>query len=350
MKKQKTYKGIVMEVTRDSIVLLCEEGTFKNIPRPSSDVPKIGDPFTYTEKARRRIPRLKYVSIAVIVLLVITSLSVLIPSQSKSAYVLAVDINPSLELYADKHLNVTEIKALNEDGEKIANAIEIKNKNLYNVLEEVLEQSIQQEYLQHLEQGNVTITVVPKTKQKESIEKAIEDVVAASLESHTVEADVSVKTGKSSVLEEAHKLNLSVNKYELYNELKEKGSKPDVETIRELPIGKVKEKYEPAAERVNSSEKENGKKQKEDHPEKGNSYKRSEQPQPQKPSPKKEKQTNNESEKNKNPQANKKGEENSPEKNNEKRGKSHQNNQNQKGKQGPQNHKNGNQGQGNGNR
>lgn len=65
MRKQKIYKGIVMEVTRDSIVLLCEEGKFKNVPRPFSKVPKIGDTFTYQEKVQLSFIKLKYLSIAV---------------------------------------------------------------------------------------------------------------------------------------------------------------------------------------------------------------------------------------------------------------------------------------------
>jgi hypothetical protein len=54
-----------------------------------------------------------------------------------------------------------------------------------------------------------------------------------------VKAEVSVRQEQKAVIEQAHQLNLSVNKYQVYKALEKAGNSPSLDEIKEQPISQL---------------------------------------------------------------------------------------------------------------
>lgn len=112
MMKQKNI-GTVMKVTEQYIVVLCMEGTFKNLPRSAHELPMIGDEMHFSVAKGRNpfhVMWKKYALMASCILMLIVALSVIksYTSNVQPAYILAIDINPSIELYTDEDLIIKQ--------------------------------------------------------------------------------------------------------------------------------------------------------------------------------------------------------------------------------------------------
>ena len=137
--KEKTIDGIVVKVTDKSIVLLCADGKFNNVPRDhSSQIPRLGQKFSHLEKQRSSsFNYIRYLSIATILMLAIVAYTIL-PLGINTAYIIAMDINPSIEMTLDKDLRVQDIYGLNEDGRQLVEALDAKGLHLYMVIDEII--------------------------------------------------------------------------------------------------------------------------------------------------------------------------------------------------------------------
>jgi hypothetical protein len=240
MRTNKTYKGIVIKVTSTHIVLMCDGGLFKNAPRTSSEIPKIGQPYVYTEKGWSSLSGLHYIAMASILFLSIIGYTIFSPSMKEESYLIAIDINPSIEIFADEKLSIIDIKALNKDGQKIIESINPKIKKLDQIVKEIVEQSVKQNYLSKTEKGAVVISVIPLKENASNFENSIQDVVKASLEINKVQAEVNVSSETKRVLEKAKQVNLSINKYLLYEDLKNKGIDLNIDVFRNQSIVQIK--------------------------------------------------------------------------------------------------------------
>lgn len=130
MKKNNTYKGIVIKVTSDHIVLMCDGGMFKNVPRNKTDIPELGQRYEYKEKRRwTGFSGLHYLAMASILFLSVIGYT-LFSSSVEEVYVVSVDINPSVEIYADENFSILSIHGLNKDGQKIIENIDHKRKKI----------------------------------------------------------------------------------------------------------------------------------------------------------------------------------------------------------------------------
>jgi hypothetical protein len=240
MMKTKAYRGIVIKVTPEYIVLMCERGTFKNVPRTSSEMPKIGESYLYKKREWSSFSGIHYLSMVSVLFLFIIGYVVFSSSQVEEAYVLAIDINPSIEIYADEDLSVIRIKGLNEEGQEIIDAIDPVKRNINQLMTEIVNQSVQQNYLKQTEKGMVSISIVPLKEKVETMDIDIHKIVKTSLQLHSVDAEVLVKLVKKQDLEKAKELNLSINKFQLYEELKAEGIYLPVELFHEQSVLQIK--------------------------------------------------------------------------------------------------------------
>src|SRR5690606_29132632 len=126
--------------TKKSIVLLCRDGTFRTIPRsPHSPLPLIGQHLTLDESLRHGRVRLRAAPAALasvaVFLLAISAAYFLLPFDSpQAAHIVAVDINPSLELETDEKWTVIAVRPLNEEARGLVKSLDWKNRPLTRVL------------------------------------------------------------------------------------------------------------------------------------------------------------------------------------------------------------------------
>lgn len=237
--------GTVVKFNEKYIVLLMPDGSFKNVKRSRRQTPLIGERFTLDAAG---IPALKYrwaamAAVACLVLAAFLRFGVLLPDSSKTAYIVALDINPSIEIQTDKEFKTLSIEPLNEDAKKVAVGSEYLNMDLLTTIDGITDKCISNGYLNREKKGFIKITVVPvkensfayeyKNSMKESLQKL--------LKSKNIEASLEIGISSADILDKARRNNLSINRYILYKNILEKGIGVTIDEARKMSLQELKD-------------------------------------------------------------------------------------------------------------
>ncbi len=245
---EKIIEGVVVKVTKDYCVLLCEDGTFKNVPRQKGEVPLLGNSFSYKEQKRTGVFATSLKGISVLAMAAVLFIAVLLSgvtkSQAEYAYVVAIDINPSIELHLDEDFEVVEVVPLNEDGEKIVALINVEG-DLYRITKSIISESINQGYLTSNEAGAVNTTIIDleNTKQMPS-ETQLQKVISEELVQHDIAATVEIFQESKDYYEIAKKENLSVNQFRKFQDMAANGFVEEKHVMEEKSILDEEEKQQ----------------------------------------------------------------------------------------------------------
>ncbi|MDR5658851.1 anti-sigma factor domain-containing protein [Serpentinicella sp. ANB-PHB4] len=227
--KNNIINGTVIKVTKEYVVLMTDDGMFKNIQRSSSDpVPILGQQFYYTERRQNKLKWQKYVTVAAVFLLLIFSATMMPFKHEDPVYIVAIDINPSIEIFVDDNLQVIKAKGLNDEGKEIIDLA--YQDNLLSFIEEIINQSVEKGFLHEYNQAVIT-TVAPEIESDELTLKEIEELINRSFENKALKAKVVTATASNNVYEAAKDANLSINHYRVYANLKRQGIVQDLDEI-----------------------------------------------------------------------------------------------------------------------
>lgn len=166
-------KGVVMEVHSRRIVLLTPEGNFVTCNKGKRTY-EIGSEIQYTPQdiTVRRIFLKPVLTIAACLVLFLLFYR---PEDKVMAYV-SVDSTSNIEASVTNHLYVKDLKAHNQEGERILREItDWKGKPLQEVLQHIFEQSEKDGYL--IPGKRVILTSVLKDKGDTALENQIEKLV-----------------------------------------------------------------------------------------------------------------------------------------------------------------------------
>ena len=239
--RTKNIDGIVIKVTKNNIVLLCENGRFKNVPLTLTDqIPMLGQHFSYAEKRQLNLNLIKYLSIASVLILTILAFTFIPLGDKDSAYIVAMDINPSIEIRLDKNLLVQEISGLNSDGKDLIEYMQVSNQHLFEVTEIVIKAAKEKGYFQS-EEALVSITVISLNEDLKPLELDIEEGLNQSFKDNSINSALTVSLGSKELYQEARELNVSVNKIILYKELYAQGVVQSPQDVREKTILQLRE-------------------------------------------------------------------------------------------------------------
>lgn len=108
------------------------------------------------------------------------------------------------------------------------------------MIEEIVNESVEQQYLVEKTKGDISISVIPLKEEAVNIEASVKEAVQASLKKKEITADVKVSTEHAQTLEKAKQVNLSVNKYLLFEEFNQKGINLDIEEYGKQSISVIK--------------------------------------------------------------------------------------------------------------
>lgn len=177
---------------------------------------------------------------------------------SPSKYV-NIDINPSVELVANRYNKIIKVKALNEDGTKIIEDLALKNKSITEAVNLVVEAIKEDGYLAQELGNEILITVASKdetsakeievelsesVKQeliKENIEETSVTVGSVGLEAHHEAEGLGISPGKLNLIQKLQEVDPEINYEEYSNKSvqeimkavkdvkKEENAKPDEE-------------------------------------------------------------------------------------------------------------------------
>lgn len=213
-------RGIVMEVQKQSVLVLTSEGEFVKCKKQHREY-EIGEEilFPQTERVKQHNKLLfffwpkRFALAASSVLALCLWLFFNSPAEEKAMAYVAVDINPSLEMAVDSDLHVMKLEAYNEDGRRVLSKLKTwEGEPLSTVVRSIVGLCQQDGYLKSDKQ--VTITSVTASGAGEQIEKRIDDVITTVQKTYKKEA-VTVVLQKSTlqVREDAKRAGVSTGIY-----------------------------------------------------------------------------------------------------------------------------------------
>lgn len=236
-------EGVVIKVTYQYIVYLCDDGTFQNVKRTKGQIPLIGE--RNVIRQRRNAPVFGYLSkisvIACVIAFMIFSPFIFDKTDKSTAYVVAIDINPSVEVQVNKELYTIGLTALNQSGEKIVSAIEYKDKRLEETIDLIIAQSVNYGFLNQNKAGLITTSIVPINVNEQIDKDKVKSIIDEALVRNEVHAEVRISADGKETMEAAHALGLTVNKYKLYRTLVDNGLPISTQEVKENSIKRLLE-------------------------------------------------------------------------------------------------------------
>lgn len=230
-------QGTVMKITDHCIVVLTEDGQFRNIPHRSI-MPELGDQLEIELQERARRAGIWYrskllVSVACVLIIIGTVLlSSILTRASVTAAVVAIDINPSIELSVNKKGIVSKVDLINDDAEWLLSANDLMGKDIYTALEYVLQQAETQGYLNRTDKSDVWLSDVYLTEDAYWIDVDKLTQNYSQYEFHHLDGD-------ADKLKQAKEAQLSLNKYLVYEMMKNQGIELELEELRSQPLRAV---------------------------------------------------------------------------------------------------------------
>jgi hypothetical protein len=169
----------------------------------------------------------------------------------------SVDINPSMELYVNRFDKVIGVHAFNEEAAQIIKASNgMKNKNVDDALEQVLNKAEEAGYLKKDGENTVMIVVSSENKKEEAditnkMSKTSTDVLSK------LSGDYEVILEKTQVekYKKAKEQNISPGKVILANRFKEAKPEIDEEKVKNMPLQQAIKQIEKKEDKMEKPDK-----------------------------------------------------------------------------------------------
>lgn len=173
---------------------------------------------------------------------------------TETSYI-SIDVNPSIELCLNKFDRVINVCAYNDDGQKVVDSLNIKNKPYKEAIEILLKNETFLNYLG--DDADLTFTVV--SDKEEEIMTGIEQC------SSHLKNSREIHCSNQETLHTAHEHNCSVGKYTAYQELAQYDETITIEDCKDMTMHEIHERikecesghHDQATEYNNASEEEN---------------------------------------------------------------------------------------------
>lgn len=232
----KKIQGKVIRVEKKSIVVVTEDGQFLRVAMPNS-IPMTGDIIEISDKKSIRYNKLKpYAAIASVLILVI-SFSIFNLLLSTKAYAaVALDMtNSSIELTLNKQGKIVKATAKSEQGEKVLKDIDITGIDIYKGINLITSKTGELGYFNPNEKNLALAAVIPLQSRNNQIsidEQKLMNTIHDEMYASKYDGYVIVNSADGSIMEEAYKRGLSVNRYMMWQKSKQSNVNVPEESIR----------------------------------------------------------------------------------------------------------------------
>lgn len=238
-------KGIVMELSESSIIVMNSKGRFDKLPRGTRSC-ELGEEILYSPVMRRlHVPQMAVVSAlaAAIVMcfVLVSTLSGGVPGNSVVAYV-TIDINPSIEIGIDNNEIVRDLHGLNTDGENLIQALVFEGKSLEDVTSDILDKAEQGALAKG--EGDIIISSTVVGAKTTVSDEAIATKLKAQVNKHIADShpdqvknyEVQAFAAPQEVRQEAKASGVSAGKYAIYLNAIDNGAKVSLDDIKTTSI------------------------------------------------------------------------------------------------------------------
>lgn len=142
---------------------------------------------------------------------------------------ISIDVNPSIELCLNKYDRVVNVIAYNEEGQRVVDCLDVKNKCYTDALEEILHNEVFCSYMRA--ESDVTFTIV---SDKEEVLRAGIESCAQGMEHHGT-----INCSDTQTRQRAHDNHCSVGKYSAYEELVQYDDTVTIEECRDMSVHEI---------------------------------------------------------------------------------------------------------------
>jgi len=241
-------RGLVLEIRGRQAVVVTPEGQFRRVAL-DGPVPEVGEEIILPPRASRGIPWYR-VAVAAAALLFILAFIVpgtagLFGGTGEVAYYISVDINPSVELAADRRERVVEARALNPEGEALLEGLRLERVRIQEAVAELAREAGRKGYFPAPGEGLLLLAVVPAADAGGGLEAGanlaarLKAAAEQALEENGVVPVVEAAAMQPSLREHASRAGLSSGKYAVLLESLAQGVPVRGESLKEEGIPEV---------------------------------------------------------------------------------------------------------------
>ena len=252
-------KAVVVEINKKDAIVLSKKGDFIKIR--NSGYYEVGHEIEVPGKPVFNISAYgKLASVAAACLLVV-SLGLGAYAYSIPYSYVNIDINPSVEITANTFDRIIDVKALNEDGEKLLIAGGLKHRNVVQGVKELLKQATEQGYVNRESENAVMLAISGKSvRRAEALKDRVEKGAVDELGQLEAEAEIVIERVTQQRREQAGKEGVSPGKMLLIERLMDVDPEVDLDKAKSESVKSIMQniKAYKKSEKANGDDKENG--------------------------------------------------------------------------------------------
>jgi len=237
------YKGLVMEATKDYIIVLTEDINYVRLKRKENI--DIGKRIMFIEEdiIKERNKSLKpLIAIAAAIILIITTVigqfGFDFMGNFQAYAIVSLDINPSLEFQIDEKEIVRRVNSLNKDGKELLDHNMVGMK-IEDAIALSLKIALNKNYLSN--ENNVVLISDVIMNDDAVVSTIIEGKIFKKIEENVEleNIDIIYLDSNKEDLEKARKNNLSIGKYEVYKMVSDKNPDVEIKDIKDKKISDI---------------------------------------------------------------------------------------------------------------
>lgn len=245
---KKRVKGLVLEHSGKTIVLLTRDGDFLRVPVRGFLYAVGMEVEVDLPPKRKPLFTLSAVAVAAALFLAV-ALYLIQPQLTAPEAYLALDINPGVVFTLDKDAVVTGAKAINEDGEEILRLMKVVDVNVLEVLDAFLDVAYKNNFLA-VEKDNVIIISLAAPENFVISEDDLRTPILEQLFKLEVDSYLKITVTGLDKVEEGERLSIPLNALILGEEMRQKMKDEESRALLEgsppLPVREFLQTVKPA--------------------------------------------------------------------------------------------------------
>lgn len=257
------YKqGVILELREKEAVVFNEAAGYEKIERIEGMF--VGQIVEYKKTKNKDMNRFIWaISTAAVLIAIFFSYGLYQNSREQVFAYVTLDINPSMEFSINNKNCVIRLKPLNHEAEEITRSLEVKGKNIYTAVEDVIAELKRQGYISYKNENIIVLSTSASDLWDKEDERNTKINETTSFVEETVKnctksyALVQIVSATPEMRKLSIKADMSLGRYALYAKALEEGKSMPLEYAKTAPLSQLigyGESEEVNADKVDSEE------------------------------------------------------------------------------------------------